>query len=205
MELDNLDYASVERDLSDYLNKHPNDAEFNYMMAVVYNQKPRTPQNIQTALQYAQKTLPAMARDERSYSILGQLYLDANEPKDALNCYLAGHDHVPNSENMLHGLVDCYARLGDMGKSAAAAAEFQKLTARHNRIQHLKHVLGFNNNDFASALELAKLHEEDGNLKTARSLYDKLAEQAPQDTRIRSARLAFYQRTGIPLPLGPAQ
>ena len=145
-----------------------------------------------------------MQRDERSYSILGQLYLDSNEPADALNCYLAGRDHVPNSENMLHGLVDCYARLGDRKSSAAAASEFQKLTERHNRIQHLKHVLGFNNNDLTSALELAKLYEDDANLKTARSLYDRLVVQAPQNQRVRDARNAFYQRVGIPQPPGTA-
>src|SRR5262249_41612356 len=40
-ELDSMDYAGVERDLSPYLQSDPADSEACYMMAAVFNQKPR--------------------------------------------------------------------------------------------------------------------------------------------------------------------
>src|SRR5205085_12354377 len=54
-ELDSMEYAGVERDLSSYLLSHPSDAEACYMMAVVFNQKPRTAANLKTATGYAEK------------------------------------------------------------------------------------------------------------------------------------------------------
>lgn len=210
VELDNLDYDGVERDLTPYLQAHPdpkdpNYVKANYFMAVVYNQRPRTPENVEKALTFAQTAYPEMSTDARIYSLLGQLFLAKNGVQDALNCYLAGRERAPASEDMLHGLVQCYARLGDTKRQKIAAAQFQVLTARHNRIQHLKHLLGFNHHDVAAGLELAHLWELDGQWREAAKLYQGIAQEMPGDVRAQKAFTDFKTRiqakfgnTGMP-------
>jgi tetratricopeptide (TPR) repeat protein len=193
-ELDSLDFAAAERDLWPYLQAHPRDADACYMMAVIDNQKPRTPQNLRTAIDFAQRALAGMPADVRAYTLLGQLYLDSDRVPDALRVYTAGRRIAPNSEGMLRGLMDCYTRLGKTNDAASVSATFQQVLARHDRISHLTHVMGFNHHNTTAGLELARLVEADGRYEQARAYYEQLASQAPNDRRTRQALLGFYAR-----------
>jgi tetratricopeptide (TPR) repeat protein len=195
-EMDTFDFVSAERDLQPYLRTHPRDGEARYMMAVIYNQKPRTPANIRAAIDFAQRALILMPGDERVYNVLGQLYLDAGQLPQALSVYTAGRRVAPNSEGMLRGLQSCYTQLGRTADAAAVSAEFQKVLARHDRIAHLTHVMGFNHHDTTAGLELARLVEEDGRSAQARAYYEQLVRQSPNDPRTRRALSGFYQRMG---------
>ena len=89
-EMDTEDMAAAEKDLSAYAQTHPGDAEACYLMAVLFNQKPRTPENVAQALKYAQAARAGMAGDVRVYNLLGQLSLAQGRPQDALTAYQAG-------------------------------------------------------------------------------------------------------------------
>lgn len=197
-ELDTLDFAAAERDLQPWLRAHPQDAEASYMMAVIYNQKPRTPGNLQTAIGHARRALAGMPRDTRVHTLLGQLYLDADQPREALRVYGAGRRAAPNDEGILRGLMDCYRRLGKSAEVGETSAALQRVLARHDRIAHLTHVMGFNHHDTTAGLELARLVEEDGRLSQAKAYYEQLVRQAPQDMRARRALSGFYRRMGRP-------
>jgi len=193
-ELDTLDFAGAERDLGPYLRSHPRDPDACYMMAVIDNQKPRAAQNLRTAIDFAERALAGMPADARAYSLLGQLYLDSDQIQDALRVYMTGRRIAPNSEGMLRGLMDCYTRLGQTNEAASVSATFQQMLARHDRISHLTHVMGFNHHNTTAGLELAKLVEADGRYEQARAYYEQLARQAPEDRRTRQALLDFYAR-----------
>jgi tetratricopeptide (TPR) repeat protein len=195
-ELDSLEFAGVERDLGPYLRAHPNDADACYLMAVVYNQKPRTRANLLTATEFAERALAGTAADARAHVLLGQLYLDADRPRDALRVYTAGRRVSPYAEGILRGLADAYRRLGRTADAASVTAEFQKVLARHDRIAHLTHVMGFNHHDTNAGLELARLVEEDGRSTQARAYFEQLVRQAPEDPRTRRALAGFYTRSG---------
>jgi Flp pilus assembly protein TadD len=197
-ELDSLDFAGVERDLTPYLRSHPADTDACFTMALVYNQKPRTPENLRIAIDYARRALPGMPRDPRIYTLLGQLYLDSNQTAEALRIYATGHQAVPNAEGMLRGQADCYTRLGRMDKVASVTPELRTLLARHDRISYLTHRMGFNHHDTTAGLELARLVEKDGQFPKARAYYEQLVRQAPDDPRTRSALAGFYRRMGWP-------
>ena len=135
-----------------------------------------------------------MPADARAYTLLGQLYLDSDRVQDALRVYTAGRRIAPNSEGMLRGLMDCYTRLGQTNEAASVSATFQQMLARHDRISHLTHVMGFNHHNTTAGLELAKLVEADGRYAQARTYYEQLARQAPNDPRTRRALAGFYER-----------
>lgn len=194
--LDTLQMGQAEEVLHGYLAHHPDDPEACFRMSVVFNQKPRTPENIRTATGYAQKALAGLPGDPRPYTVLGQLYLDADQTDKALPLYLRGHQVAPTSESVLRGLADCYSRLGRTREMGLVAAEFQRVLRRHDRIDHLTHVMGFNSKDTSAGLELAKLTEEEGLIPRAREYYEQLVRQAPHDPRTRRALSGFYQRLG---------
>jgi len=197
-ELDSLEFAGVERDLAPYLRAHPDDAEACYMMAVVTNQKPRTPENLKADIAVAERALAGMPRDARAHTLLGQLYLDADRPRDALKVYMAGLKVAPYAEGVLRGLMDCYRRLGEPAQVGAVSRAYERVLARHDRISHLTHVMGFDHQNTSAGLELARLVEEDGRLTQARAYYEQLVRQAPQDSRTRQALSDFYLRMKQP-------
>jgi len=194
------DFPGAEATLSPYLQAHPQDAWANHLMAVINEQKPRTPASIQMALRYEERAYVATPNDPRMAMTLGQLYLAANRPADALRVYSAGLKVAPNSEAMLHGLVSSNTRLRQPAAAAAAAARLEAATALHQRIQHLKDNLGLHPGDISLGLELASLEEQDGDLTSAYRLLQKLIRLAPADTRSGAALAAFQQRHGTPEP-----
>lgn len=195
-ELDALELAGLECDLEPYLRAHPRDADACYLMAVVYHQKPRTPANLRTAIGFAERALDGMGTDPRPHVLLGQLYLGADRPRDALRVFKAGRRVAPYAEGLLQGLSDAYTRLGRPADAASVLRQFQIVLARHDRIAHLTHVMGFNHRDTTAGLELARLVEEDGRSTQARAYYEQLVRQAPRDPRTRRALAGFYRRSG---------
>nr|CAA9297699.1 hypothetical protein AVDCRST_MAG63-4942 [uncultured Armatimonadetes bacterium] len=196
LEMDTLDMRGAEAYLAPYLKAHPGDAEACYYMAVLYNQKQRTRANLISALDYANRAQRGRPRDYRIYALLGQLYHDIGQPKNALAAYRAGALLAPNDEAILRGLVTVHTRLGDRAKATAAAARLETVSARHDRIEHLRHRLGFNHQDREAGLELARLEEEDGELKAAQAYLVEFVRQAPRDPRPRQALVAFLRRRG---------
>src|SRR5205085_8746988 len=99
---------------------------------------------------------------------------------------------------ILRGLMDGYTRLGRTADAAAVSRTFQRVLARHDRISHLTLVLGFNHQNAAAGLELARLVEEDGRHAQAQAFYEQLVRQAPSDPKMRNALSGFYRRMGWP-------
>ncbi len=198
VEMDQMDLAGAEKDLAPYLQTHPDDATANYLMAVFYAQKPRIGDNLAQALAHARKAMPGMQRDLRAYGLLGQLYLDAHNPQKAAVVFERAAQFAPGSESVLHGLVDSYSRLGDQNRAVQCAALLQAATARHDRIAHLKHVMGFNPNDVKCGLELAHLEEQDGESKQAFLYYNQLLRGAPHDAHVRAEIVGYLNRAGQP-------
>ena len=90
MEMNMQDMAAAERDLTPWLAAHPDDAWAGHLMAVVDEQKPRTPATLQAAIALEERARAAMPGDMRVYITLGELYLGANRPADALRIYQTG-------------------------------------------------------------------------------------------------------------------
>ena len=195
-EMNQTDFAAAERDLLPLLATNPKDAQACYLMAVIYNQKPRTPANLSQALTYARRAMPNMVRDTRGYLLLGNLYLETQNTPRALLVFTRGYVAHPEAEGILRGLVDCYRRMKDVKQAAKFADALQVETTRHNRIKHLEQVMGFNHFDTRSGLELAKLEAEDGNLPKALVYYRQLLRQSPKDEGVRHALVAFLRQAG---------
>ena len=196
LEMDVPDMAAAERDLTPWLKAHPDDIEACYRMGVVYSWKPRTPDNVRIGTGYAERVVATRPRDPRPYALLGQFYLDAGRPQDALRTYLAIAPLQANDEDILHGLVECYTRLGQSRQATAAATRLNAVTARRDRIKHLEFIARLNPSDIGSGLELARLQEEDGQLDPAEATYRRLVRAAPHDPRTRPALATFYRRMG---------
>ncbi|HET6382122.1 MAG TPA: tetratricopeptide repeat protein [Armatimonadota bacterium] len=197
-EMDALEIQAAEPDLRLYLSDHPGDPEASYYMCVIYNQKPRTPENIRTAIGFAKTAIAGRPKDIRGYLALGQLYLDAGKPRLALNSFLESAKIQPNSEGALNGIEDSYTRLGLTRQRLAAAQALQDVVTRHDEIAHLKHVMGYNHFDTAAGLQLAALEDQDGNEKQAITYYEQLILQAPHDMRPRRGLSAVYKKIGEP-------
>lgn len=198
VEMDQMDLTGAEKDLTPYLQSHPDDTTAHYLMAVFYAQKARTKDNLAQAIGHARKAMPGMQQDMRAYGLLGQLYLDDHNPTKAAVVFERAAQFAPGSESVLHGLVDSYNRLGDKDRAAQCAILLQAATARHDRIAHLKHVMGFTPGDVVSGLELAHLEEQDGNSKQAFLYYNQLLRQSPGNDKVRSEMVAYMERTGHP-------
>ncbi len=194
--VDVTDMAGAERELAPYLRAHPGDARACFYMALVYNQKPRTPENVRAGLDFARRALADGETRASGYRLLAQLQMAAGRPRDALDTFLAGRERTPNSEPILQGLVVCYTHLGDERRAALVADYLQKVTVRHARIEHLNHVMGFDNQDIAAGLELARLEAEEGNRDRALMYFTQLVRQSPQDPRTRPALAAFLRQNG---------
>lgn len=179
-EMDILDIQNAERDLTPHAKAHPEDAEAQYLMGSIFNQKPRTPANLHTVLTYAQRAFPKMRSDERIYNLLGQLYLDGDQPQKALQIYLKSRQLFPASGVVVSGLLRTYTRLHDTTRAQQTATQLQIMTARHNRIDHLRHVLGFDSHNIQAALELARLREDDKDYGNAQKIYQFSCSKPPR-------------------------
>ncbi|MCA1597085.1 MAG: tetratricopeptide repeat protein [Chloroflexi bacterium] len=197
-EMDSLDFPAADADLRTYLRSHPRDPEASYYLCVLYNQKPRTPENVRAAIALAQAALAGLPGETRVYNALGQLYLDSGRPRDALAVFLAGLKRSGNDEGILHGLADTYHQLGMKANEIEADHELQIVGDRHEQIAHLKHVMGFNHFDLESGLKLARLEELDGDDRLAVTYYQQIVRQWPKDMRARRLLSNYYRRIGRP-------
>lgn len=198
VEMDVERYADAERDLTSYLKINPKDVWACYLMAVIYNHKVRTPDNLHTAIAYAERCASSSKPPLQVYPLLAQLYLDTNRTQDARRaCDIALKDS-PNDAGVLYQLVACYRRLHQPELANQASALLGVVNARHDRIYHLKLTMGFNPSDVASGLELARLQEQDDNPDMAEACYVKVARDNPHDPRPRAALADFLRRTGRP-------
>ena len=193
-EMDSLDMAGAERDLTAFLKTNPNNGEANRLMALLYKQKPPTPENIQAALALADRARQALPDSPDVYLLLGQLRLAAGQTDEALKAFQTARSLNPEAEEILSGLVTCYTRLHDIPRAAAAAADLQTLTARSDRLEHLKTAVKRDPADNASRLDLAQQEEESGNFPAAASDYLEAVRHAPHDPKAHSALAAFYAR-----------
>jgi tetratricopeptide (TPR) repeat protein len=198
MELDTLDMAGAERDIAPWIQTHPDDAEACYLMSVVYQNKPHTPDNLKTGIDYAQRAVRGMPNHLQASLVLGQFYLDAKRPQEALKTYLAIDRNQPGNEAILHGLVECYNRLSRPDQAEKTADRLKIVLARHERITSLKNTLNSNPANVEAGLELARLEEKDGDMRAAHADYVRILNQAPEDPRVHVELAAFYRRTGRP-------
>ena len=195
-ELNVFDIAGAERDVTPYVQTHPQDAETNYLMALIAAQKPPTPANLSTGLEYARRALRSLPSDLRVLGVVGHLYLRADQPSSALPIYLKGNHLLPTSEIMLHGLVNSYSRLGRTKEAEAVASELTRINLRHEEISRLVFAVKKDPRDTVSGLRLAQLQEMDGEFLPAQLEYDRLLRQSPQDARLRAALASFLRRRG---------
>ena len=196
LEIAELDLVRAENDLTPYLSAHPDDWQAQYYMAVILNQKPRTPDNLRLGLMHAEKALPGMIHNPQIYNLLGLLFLASGRTQAAYRAFLEGYKISPHSKEMLHGLLDCDNRQGDTREAALVASYLDKEAANENQIEQLKHMLGFNHKDTGAALELAHLYEVTGKRQQAFNLFVQALHETPDDPRLRPAFSALLQRSG---------
>lgn len=204
-EINAVDMAGAERDLAQLLQTDPNNGEANRLMALLYKQKPPTPENIQAGLGLAQRACREMPDSADAFLLLGQLHLNAGHVPEALKAFQKAQTLQPNAAEILSGLVTCYTRLHDTARAAQAAAALQTLSARQERIEHLKTTLNVSPGDITARLELARREEDAGDVSAAQSNYAKAARQAPNDPRVMAALAALRRRhpPGSPAAVGP--
>ena len=198
LEIDSLDLSRAENDLTPYLKAHPEDFQGHYYMAVIYNLKPRTPDNIRLGLAQAELALPHMLGDTHGYNVLGELFLAAGRPVAAYRAFMEGYKIDPHSQQMLHGLLHCDTRLGDMREADLISARLDREAAAENQMEHLKHVLGFNHKDPAAVLALAGLYEGTGRHRQTFDLFTQAIREMPDNPKIRAAFAVFLSRARRP-------
>ena len=198
LEMNMQNMGDAERDLTPWLQAHPGDAWGCHLMAAIFEQKPHAPDTLATALGYELRAQAGMPNDLRVEGALGELYFFMNRTSDALRVYQSGLRQNPHSEEMLHGLLRCYGRLGQADQAAQTSVRLQQESARHQRITHLKDVVSLNPSTVVPALELARLDEQDGDDGAAYNLYVKTVRRQPADSRPRRALSDFYRRHARP-------
>ena len=194
LEIQAVTLGPAEQDLTPYLQTHPTDAWACHLMGVIWELKSHTPAGWQTALAYEQRAQQGLPDDPRVCLTLGDLYLSLDRPADGLAAFQTGRRLLPNSEAMLHGLIQADNRLGDHKAAAQTAADLQRVAARHQRIPFLRERLALDPTDVASGLALARLEEEEGDDGTSRGLLTDLLRRAPRDPRLHRALAGFYLR-----------
>ncbi|HET6382125.1 MAG TPA: tetratricopeptide repeat protein [Armatimonadota bacterium] len=204
-EMDVLDFRAAEADLAPYLRMHPVDAQACLWMAQIDSHKPLTRANLSEGIKFARRALTGLPTSIPACTTLGELYLNANQPADALAAYQAGQKIDPNSEAILRGLSNCYVRMGKTADLARVSAHFQRVLTRHDRITTLQRMLDADPHDIPHALELARLVNEDGRYALARDYYARLAHAAPNDPRVRRALTTFYSQFDSANPAGALQ
>ncbi len=193
-ELQATDVPAAERDLAPYLQQHPDDADANELMAEITSRKPRTPKTIQATTRFAEHAVAGHTTREDAYTLLGHLSLDSGRTQDALHTFQDGYTRFGNSEAILKGLLDCYARLNDAPHRDRVAEVLQQTVARHQRMTHLRDQVSLHADANEAVLELAQLTEQDGDLNRAQFFFERLAQRNPGNARYQAALEAFRSR-----------
>ncbi|MDQ2801086.1 MAG: tetratricopeptide repeat protein [Armatimonadota bacterium] len=196
VEINRFDTPAAERDLAPYLQAHPQDAEACYLMTLVYQHKPRTPANLQAAVDMAQRAHIAGPGDASLDLLLGQILLDASRPAEALQAFQAAETDHSLTQKALVGEEAADARLGRTTQAAAIAARIQAAATRQERIKQLSAILREHPADIAAGLELTRLEEDGSNAQAAQANYVILLRQAPHDPGAHAALADFFRRTG---------
>ena len=198
LEMESEDFPDARRQLTPWLERHPQDAWACHLMAVILERGQNTPDSLQEARTLEQRARAGLPGDLRVYITLGQLDLTVGKMAEARKVYQDGLRLEPASLAMLHGLVTCDTRLGRSGEAAAAAARLEAVTALLQQIAHLQEVLRRNPADIAAGLRLARLEEQDGNLAGAQAAFLQTVRRSPHDPRSRASLVGFYRRHGRP-------
>jgi len=188
------DLAGAERDLTPFVRRHPDNPEACYLMASLLHQKPQTAAVTQAALSYARRAQASAASNADADVLLGQVLLDMGQPAQALPMFQRALALSPSSVLALHGLLTCDARLGRPGEAAQAKTSLDAALARRVRMGHAADLLLEHPSDTATMLEMARLHEEDGEPAVAGSFYRQAVRVAPQDPVARVALAGYLQR-----------
>lgn len=195
VELQLQDVAGAERDLTPFVQRHPDNAEACYLMASLLNQKPLTSDTLHSALDYARRAHQIAPGNDQASVLLGQVSLTAGDLVGALAAFRQAQAVAPHSQAVLHGLLACYTRLRQTAPAARASADLKAETARRARMARIADRLATNPADTAAALTMARLREENGELRLARGYYQQAVHRAPQDARARAALADFLRRT----------
>ena len=122
---DQLPYQ--EQELATYLKANPTDADAAKVMAETQERLPPNPERLESAIKYALVARAGLPKDADVAVDLGQLYLSANRPADALKAYSAADVLKPGSKDIMHGLVVCYVKTGKPDLAAKMSKRIQKL------------------------------------------------------------------------------
>ncbi len=197
-EIADNDIAGAERDLAPYARAHPQDAEADYLMAQIALDEPPTTGNLRTGLDHARRAYASLPTDMRVIGVLGQLYLNAGQPAQALPVYLAGKKLNPSSEPILTGLIASYGRMDQSKEANALAQVLKQVNARHTALSHTLDLLRLNPTDTTAGLHCARLLEEDGQYRQAQFQLEWLVHKFPHDLRTHIALASFLRRMGRP-------
>ena len=189
------DLAGAERDLTPFVQRHPDNAEACFLMASLLRRKPQTDAVSQAEIGYARRAQAGAPGNTDASILLGQALLDARQPTQALPAFRQAQALMPNSIPALQGLLTCYTLLGRLDPAARTRAALDTALARHVRMGHASDLLLANPEDTAAALEMARLREENGEPALAESYYRRAVRHAPQDPRAQAALAGFLERT----------
>ena len=195
-EMNNMQMSAAQNDLMPYLKSHPTDGEACYMMAVIYNQKAQTPENVNTAMRYAITAGKASPNDIRPYILVGQILVNTNHYRKALKVFQSGCQIDPQSSGILNGLRICYAHLKDTSDQQKVAIYFDKVLSWKNEASELKLRLGSNPGDWKLGLKLADTEDKLGKFSKAILYYKLMIIQNPRNQAARKAFSAFYLEHG---------
>lgn len=188
------DLAEVERDLTPFVNSHPDNAEACFLMATLLSQKPATPAITQTVLGYAQRASAGAPMNTEAKVLLGQVLLEAKQPAQALAVFQQAQRLSPSSITALHGLLACDTRLHRLSSLAQTKALLNAALARKVQMVHAADLLQENPANTSAALTLAHLREENGDMALAQTYYHWAVRHAPQNAHAQAALQAFLQR-----------
>jgi len=126
---DELTY--LERELATYLNSNPTDADAAKVMIAIEERLPPTPERLKSAISWGIVARDRYPKDADVSAALGQVYLSANRPIDALDAYRMANALRPNSTPLMHALEVCYVKTGQPEKASALARRIQAAQTHH--------------------------------------------------------------------------
>ena len=196
-EIQQRDFVAAEGHLSPFVQRHPGNAEACYLMAYLLHQKPQTPENLRSAIDYATRAHNGAPANDQASTLLGQLLLSDGKPVDALSAFRQAQSVTPLSQPVLTGLIACYTRLGQPDLARQTSATLAAVVARRERLALLQDHLTQHPEDTAAALQAARLEEANQNLSLAHSYFAQAVAHAPGDPGAKAALDAFLKRQRV--------
>jgi Flp pilus assembly protein TadD len=195
-QLNAADLEGAEKTVRTVLARTPDYAKAWYVLGWSFSRRTPTPENIKEALSAFEKSLTLTPNNVEVMTELGRLYLAENRLPQAQTMLEKAWQQGPRTDQMAFQMAQVYRRQNSATKATEMQATFEKLHKAVTERDALVKRLTTNPTDAETALKLAELEFDAGNIEEALSLLQGVLQVRPEDPRALADAVKFFQKTG---------